>query len=163
MRGIVKGIAGVAGVGIAAFAGTSAIDDNTTRNEAGEIIESGGLGAFQMRIGDCFNDPTDLEAELVASVEGVPCTGPHDNEVFTEFDVSYPSFPGDQALYDDAWVDCVNDFEAYVGVPYSDSVLDVAAFTPSSESWAQDDREVTCFVYHWQGQKLTVSTRASGL
>ncbi len=163
MKGIVRAAAGAVGIGVAAFAGTGAFDDNTTRDEAGAIVEAGGLGAFQMQVGDCFNDPEDLTAELVASVEGVPCHEPHDNEVFAEFDVSYAVFPGQDEVYDDALWRCLDHFEAYVGNDYESSSLALSALTPSDGSWVEGDREVTCFVYDGMLKKLTGTARGSGL
>ncbi len=163
MRGIVRAAAGAVGIGVAAFAGTGAFDDNTTRDESGAIVESGGLGAFQMQVGDCFNDPEDLTAELIASVEGVPCHQPHDNEVFAEFDVTYSTFPGQDEVYTDAWWRCYDHFERWVGNDWESSSLEISALTPSDASWAEGDREITCFVYDATLQKLTGTTRGSGL
>jgi len=118
VKAIAKGIAGVAGLGVAAFAGTTALEDNTTRNDDGAITESGGLGAFQMRVGDCFNHAPAEDDEFVASVEGVPCNTPHDNEVFAEFDVAPAAvFPGQDAIYEEAWLGCLDRFEEWVRDP----------------------------------------------
>lgn len=164
MQAIAKGIVGVAGLGIAAFAGTTALEDNTTRNDDGEIVESGGLGAFQMQVGDCFNRSVDEDAELVASVEGMPCSVPHDNEVFAEFDVTPAAiYPGEDPIYEEAWFACQARFEDWVGRPYEESILEINVFTPSAGSWAEGDREATCFVFDLNGQKLSISTKASGL
>ena len=160
MRAVVKGIAGVAGIGVAAFAGTSAVDDNTTRNDQGTIVESGGLGAFQIRVGDCFNDP-DPDAEYVASVEGVPCSVPHDAEVFAEFDAPNATFPGEDELFEQSWWDCLARFEGYVGLAYENSVLDVSAFTQTEAGWDAGEREISCIVFDSRGNKLTASTRGA--
>lgn len=163
MKAIVKAVGGVVGVGVAAFAGTSAVDDNTTRDEAGAIVESGGLGAHQMQVGDCFIDP-DPNAELVQSVEGVPCTTPHDGEVFAEYEFGGPStpYPGEEALYEQAWWDCLDRFEAWVGAPYEESVLGISTFTQTQEGWDMGLREITCIVYDYRGHKLSVSTKGRG-
>ena len=162
MRGMIRAAAGLVVGGVAVFAGTQATQDNTVRDDTGAIVESGGLGAFAMQVGDCFNDPG-ADATQVQSVEGVPCGEPHDNEVFAEFDVEHASFPGEQEVFEEGWERCLTYFDAYVGTPYEDSILDIGAFSPSVGSWAEGDREITCYVYHLQGQKLTVTARGSGL
>ena len=53
-------------------------------------FNGGNVDAFQMRVGDCFDDTAELgmdEAGEVSSLPGVPCADPHDNEVFAVFDV----------------------------------------------------------------------------
>lgn len=161
MKGLIRGAAGALGIGVAAIAGTGAFDDNTTRDETGAIVEAGGLGAFQMQIGDCFNDPDDA-SELVASVAAVPCSELHDNEVFAEFDVTVTTWPGPDAIYEEAWLGCYDRFPAYVGTEWERSALDLTAFTPSKGSWAEGDREVTCFLYDGELRKLAGSMRNSG-
>lgn len=158
--GVGRLAAGAVGVGIAVFAGAGAIDDDTTRDDSGAIVESGGLGAFVMQVGDCFNEP---EEELVVSVEGVPCSQAHDGEVFYEFDLTgWTEFPGYDVFAQDAWDGCFNRFEGYVGNDYQSSSLDVANLTPSQESWAEGDRTVTCFLVSYYGEDLVGSAYASG-
>lgn len=77
-----KRIVGAAILAVAAFGGAGALDDNTVRDDSGAIVEGGGLGAFAVQIGDCFNVP---EEELVMSLEAVPCGDPHDAEAYDSF------------------------------------------------------------------------------
>ena len=160
MKAVGRLAAGAVGLGVAAFAGTGAFSDDTTRDDAGAIVESGGLGAYVMQIGDCFNDP---DAELIESVEGIPCDQPHDNEVYAEFDYPADEWPGEEQLFQDAWYRCLDRFEGYVGRDYETSALDIWLFGPVEEGWAEGDRLITCFVFDYYGEKLTVSARNSGL
>ncbi|MDA3040977.1 MAG: hypothetical protein O3C27_15900 [Actinomycetota bacterium] len=82
--------------GIAVFGGANAFDANTTRDESGEIVEAGGLGVFAMEVGDCFQVPIE---DLVQSVEAVPCTEPHDAQVYAKFDMPDGPYPGEPAIY----------------------------------------------------------------
>ena len=52
---MIKKIAAAATAGTIAWAGISGID-NTTRDEVGQIVQSGDLGAFVTKVGDCIND-----------------------------------------------------------------------------------------------------------
>jgi hypothetical protein len=137
------------------------------RDASGTIVEEGNLGAFTIRLGDCFNNTSAFatdEAGEVSSLPGVPCADPHDNEVYAVFDVDYTEFPGDEQMAEDAFEACFARFEPFVGLEYESSTLDIAALYPSTESWSlQDDREVVCAVYDMNGGKLTGSAKGSSI
>jgi hypothetical protein len=154
--GLGRWIAGatVAG-GVAVFAGTGAFDDGTTRNDAGQIEEAGGLGAFVLRVGDCVQLPDEME---VVSVEGVPCSTPHDAEVYARFDLpELDSFDADEvgALSDEG---CFDRWSDAIGTVYEDDPdLDYTLLEPTAESWTEGDREVSCLVTSVDGDPLTGS------
>lgn len=153
----------VIGLGVVAYnVGTQA-----DRDAAGNIVDGGNVDAFTIRLGDCFNDTSALgteEAGEVSSLPGVPCSEPHDNEVYAVFDVRFDSFPGDEQMADEAFTECLDRFEDFVGTDYELSTLDVTALYPSSQSWSlQDDREVVCAVYDVNGGKLTGSAKDSAI
>ncbi|HLF40659.1 MAG TPA: septum formation family protein [Acidimicrobiia bacterium] len=154
-----KIVGGLAAGGIAIFAGTSATEDKTTRDQAGAITEAGGLGAFAVRIGDCLQLP---DGTQVVSVEGVPCAEPHDGQVYAEFAVSpAPSFPGDAAMQSQSEQGCIDRWPAAFGVTYeNDAAHELYYMSPSAESWATDDREVTCVVTTADGSPLVGSKLA---
>src|SRR5687768_3961131 len=102
-------IGGLVGGGVAIFAGANAVDDNTTRNDSGEIVGGGGLGVLAMNVGDCIQLP---DAELVQSVEGVPCVEPHDAQVYAEFDLPDGPFPGDAAIDEQGARGCYDRWQA---------------------------------------------------
>jgi len=125
------------------------------RDSTGAIVSAGNVDAFQMRVGDCFDDGSTFGDDSVNSVPGVPCTDPHDNEVYAVFDVAADSFPGD-AMAEMAHDGCVERFEAFVGKDYESSALEIATLYPTRESWhGQNDREVICAVYDIELSKLT--------
>lgn len=125
------------------------------RDSTGAIVAAGSVDAFQMRVGDCFDDGSTFSSEEVDSVPGVPCSQPHDNEVYAVFDVSATTFPGDK-MADVAHEGCLERFEAFVGKDYESSSLDIASIYPTSDSWhGHNDREVVCAVYDVEAKKLT--------
>ena len=129
------------------------------RDETGAIVAEGSVDAFQMRVGDCFDDGSAFASEEVASVPGVPCSKPHDNEVYAVFDVTSTSFPGD-AMAEMAHEGCLARFESFVGKDYESSSLDIATLYPSRESWnGKADREVVCAVYDIDAKKLAGSVK----
>lgn len=156
-----RAIAGVVVVAAAAFGGAGIFDDNTVRDESGAIIESGGLGALSIQIGDCVNLP---DSDYVESLEALPCTAAHDAEAFEAFDMSDGDFPGDEAVQDAAIAGCYDAFEPFVGVAYEDSVLGMYWLYPTPETWDEyDDREILCMVTDYDGSKLTGSMRGAGI
>jgi hypothetical protein len=119
-----------------------------------------GMGVFSLfdsskpvediEIGDCLDTPED---DIFNSVETIDCNEAHDLEVYAMVDMGrlgsefsvVADYPGDFVLYDAALDECLNEFDAYVGVDYANSVLYVDAFTPTVEGWEEfDDREIQC-------------------
>lgn len=137
------------------------------RDASGIVVTEGTINAFEMRIGDCFNDDpdeSDEETVEVFGVAGVPCNEPHDNEVFAIFDTTEAEFPGSEAMSELAYAGCIDRFEAFVGRDYETSQLDVYPMYPTIESWNQrNDREVVCALYDLDLAKLTGSMRGSGI
>jgi putative regulator of septum formation len=132
------------------------------RDATGAIVAEGSVDAFQVRVGDCFDDAA-LDGDEVNSVAGVPCSKPHDNEVYAVFDVAEQSFPG-EALAGIAHEGCLERFEGFVGNDYESSSLDIATMYPSRESWQQQsDREVICAVYDLEEKKLTGTAKGTRL
>ena len=133
------------------------------RDATGAIVDAGSVDAFQVRVGDCFDDGSAFEGDEVNSVAGVPCSKPHDNEVYAVFDVAEQSFPG-EALAGMVHEGCLERFEGFVGKDYDSSSLDIATMYPSRESWQQqNDREVICAVYDVEAKKLTGSMKGTRL
>lgn len=136
------------------------------RDDNGNIVSEGQINAFNIRIGDCFNDaasaPTGEDYEL-SNVAGIPCAEPHDNEVYAVFDVSVASFPGEDQMSELAFDSCLKRFEPFVGKDYQSSALDIMTMYPTQGSWAQADREVICAVYDMTLAKLEGSVEGSAL
>ncbi|MFI5683826.1 DUF4190 domain-containing protein [Streptomyces sp. NPDC051636] len=111
--------------------------------------------------GECFNAPGgSLEGETY-DVDKVPCAGEHDGEVFASFELTGGPYPGDSAVTDRADERCYNLQDSYAmdGWAVPDDV-DVYYLTPTRDSWAAGDREVTCvFGNTDEGAGLTGSLR----
>lgn len=120
--------------------------------------------AFELKAGDCLNDPGGL-AESLGEVAVVPCDQPHQTEVFAVFDFEAgpdDAYPGEQRLTQDAQRQCRGErFTDYVGIPKDESELLVLQATPAEETWAQGDREIVCLL-HLGDEELTQSMRGSG-
>jgi hypothetical protein len=137
--------------------------DQADRDDSGDIVTSGDLDVFSLKVGDCTNDPADQYEEELFSVDAVPCSEPHDNEFYAAVNVSYDEFPGDAALSAEAEAICLDSFEAFAGIGYESSVLDVFPMHPTQGSWDEGDREIICAVYHVDLEKLTGSVKGLGI
>jgi hypothetical protein len=135
-----------------------------SRDDEGAIVESGTAAVDDLRVGDCFDDPADLSDEVVevADVDATPCDEPHDNEVFHAFDLPGDELPADEAIEEQVGEECIPAFDAYVGTAYEDSELDLFAIWPTTASWDEGDRAVTCALFAMDGSKLDESVRDSG-
>lgn len=135
---------------------------NADRDSTGAIVDAGDVSAFDIRIGDCFDDAgvfSEGDTE-VSKVPAIPCAEPHDNEVYAVFDVSLSSFPEGDEMSTIAFDSCLERFQPFVGKDYESSSLDIATLYPSRESWdRQDDREVVCVVFDVNAKKLVGSVK----
>ena len=126
----------------------------------GAACDSGRTSVLELGVGDCFNDE-DLEAEVITVVPTVPCSEPHDNEVYFAYEMTEATHPGRQAALDAADRRCFDAFEPFVGKDYFESDLDFFSMVPTQESWDQGDREVLCSIYAVDLSKLTGSMRGA--
>ncbi|MDJ0747876.1 MAG: septum formation family protein [Woeseiaceae bacterium] len=151
------------GLGVVAYNVSTQAD----RDGTGAIVGEGSVNAFTIRIGDCFNDTASIstaEGGEVSSLPAVPCSEPHDNEVYAVFDLGVAEFPEGNAMSTMAFDACRNRFESFVGVDYESSALDILALYPTRESWElQGDREVVCAVFEMNAKKLTGSARNTAI
>jgi hypothetical protein len=132
------------------------------RDSSGAIVGEGNVDAFQIRVGDCFDDSSSFEDEI-SHLPGVPCSEPHDNEAFAVFDLTIAAYPDDERMADLVLESCIERFEAFVGRDYDSSSLDITTLYPSIESWQQNDREVVCAVYDMNANKLVGGVKGLGL
>ena len=142
---------------IAIVAAAVGITSAATRNDDGVITGAGTVDAFEVRVGDCFDDEA-FESTEISDVPGIPCTEPHDNEVYAAFDLSGDKWLGDDRVQELAYQGCFDRFQQAIGKSYEESVYDFAPIYPSEGSWSRvNDREVLCVGYHMEFEKLTGS------
>jgi hypothetical protein len=124
---------------------------------------------FELHPGQCLVPPKANPNFQVSTVEVVPCTEPHTEEVYCvlPYAVTLPQspprcparpprfagrlvadYPGMQALEAFANAVCLDEFEPYVGTSYHKSSLYYTFLYPSPRSWdsPRRDRMVTCIV-----------------
>jgi hypothetical protein len=111
--------------------------------------------------GECFDAPGGRLSGETYGVDKVPCAGEHDGEVFASFELTGDGYPGDDTVTDTADARCWSLKDSYAmdgwAVPGD---VDVYYLTPTGDSWALGDREVTCvFGSTTEGGDLTGSLR----
>jgi hypothetical protein len=147
----------LAAIGFVIYGAATDVD----RDSSGAIVSGGNVDAFNVHVGDCFNDLSSYDQ--VASVPGVPCSDLHDNETFAVFDVSFNNYPADGNMDELAYDACMAQFVSFVGRDYETSSLEISTMYPSPESWAENDREVVCAVYDVNDNQLIGSAAGRGL
>lgn len=154
------GVVVAIGLGVSFFIGL----DDASRSDTGEIVEAGDLDVMTIQEGDCFDDPA--ATDVVFSLDAIPCSQPHDNEVFAVQSVVgvWTAYPGQDSIDAYAYEQCSGSvFDDFVGTPYFDSILEVFTLTPTPESWAEGDREIVCALYRLDFEKMTGTARNSGI
>lgn len=114
-----------------------------------------------LEVGDCWDDPEGGYGDYVETVAQVPCSEPHDNEVYYVFDLPDGPYPGDVEMAAAANQGCQEAFDSFVGIPYEESSLDFIWFAPFGEmEWEKyGDREVQCSVFDMTTDQLTGSAQ----
>ena len=136
-------------------------DDGPARDAEGNITETGDVSVFSLQTGDCFDDPAAQQTQ-VDQVTVVPCSQPHDNEIFYSFDLPDGDFPGQDSISTASATECLGDrFTTYVGITYDESALDVFPVTPTAASWAEGDRTVYCAAFNLDLAKLSGSVEGT--
>jgi DNA-binding beta-propeller fold protein YncE len=172
--------AAVVGLGIAAIAifalfvllvdlfGPWIVDD-VVRDPDGAIVEAGVLDQGvqdEIRVGDCLVEQVPwMTRWIVAWMEdwwgdpivGVPCSEPHDLEVFAVAalpdGLEVPA-PGDEIIEADAEALCDARFAEYVGGGIASSELTYVFWSPTVGSWDDGDRRVECWLTSSDGSQL---------
>ncbi len=154
-------------VAVAALSGCAALGGDVASRvvEGGDGRPSPGgqavreVDAAAVRVGDCLLEPIPQTDDEIESLMTISCLERHAEEVYAAVRLTGDEFPGVDTVGVSASTECMERFEEYVGLPYSESVLEFGFLTPTEESWDLGDRFVQCTVYHPDGERLTGSVR----
>lgn len=121
------------------------------------------VSAFDLEAGDCYSESSsDEELETVMVVD---CNDPH---VFETYHVlnheagAAGAYPGHDQIDEYAERACESEFEDFVGRDYRTSIWYINWVTPSADSWAEGDREITCTLATEDYEQVTGSAAGSG-
>ncbi|WP_341941996.1 septum formation family protein [Microbacterium sp. LWH10-1.2] len=127
-------------------------------DKTGQVTESSNIGIFALKVGDCM---LSAPSGLLEDVDVVPCTEPHDEEVYHEFKMEDGEYSA-EAIDDASVKNCTGDaFTSFVGVAWDATTLDVYPITPTQQTWDQmNDRVVQCVISDPAGQ-ISVSLKGA--
>jgi len=111
---------------------------------ASDTVDPGETTVFEVAVGDCLNDAA--QTGDVSAVPIVPCSEPHDSEIYAVIVMTDGEYPGDQPVVQQADDGCRAEFTAYIGVPAAQSRYMFNALYPTEDSWTGGDREILCRV-----------------
>ena len=162
MRNLVAAVAALCLLGVTS--GCSLLGfGGSPRDPDGEVTASQNVDAFSLRVGDCIIS-SELD-ENFSEVPVVPCTQPHDAEIYYLFDMPGDTFD-EEAATEAAREVCPEMIEEYVGPNWAyiaSEGLGAAWFLPTDDTWKRGDREVDCVAYTVSGEnELTSSVKDMG-
>jgi hypothetical protein len=126
---------------------TRGVPADVKRDANGVITRGGTLSLLQLRVGDCVDDLGD-DAEVLA-LPMVPCTAPHQAEVYAIATLPDGAFPGDNGVETlsgdlcERELDQLEDLDPEV---LDDPGIGLTWFQPRREDWERGDRKVACLV-----------------
>lgn len=120
-----------------------AVNSQPDRDSSGHVVKGGHVLVGSIRIGDCLAKEPSSSVQI--TVKLTPCSGPHREEAYANFDLPDGDFPGQAEVDRLADAGCFERFEKYVGVPLDESELQVVYMRPYEDSW-DVDKGVTCMV-----------------
>lgn len=101
---------------------------------------------LELTIGDCVIDgAAPLSADL-AELPTVPCSEPHDSELYAIVSAEDGSYPGVDDLVTQGQAKCQALFDDFIGLDFRSSLLDFHFYYPTPSSWVQGDRSIFCMV-----------------
>lgn len=119
-------------------------DPKPTDNSESEQAQSESV--FEVNLGDCLM-LGDTPTGEVKDLNKVDCDKPHNAEIYAQKDMADGTFPGTEAVVEEAKNYCAQEFGPFVGIPGSDSKLEGQFIHPTQESWDQEsDRRIQCVV-----------------
>ena len=128
-------------------------DDTGEAAQDPSEIEGAEMVSFdELAVGDCIPlMEYDEEETEVFELPVVPCDLPHTDEVYYMYDLPDGEYPGDDEIYELTWEGCRAQFEAFVGLSYEESELDIYPYSPTQGSWNRwKDRTVHCVVFSYE-------------
>jgi hypothetical protein len=89
----------------------------------------------------------------------VPCTQPHEGEVFAVFDLPAGDYPGSAAVDDQVSRECNDRLTAYSPSAGSDPDIGLFSVYPLQQNWNRGDRQVVCLATASSGSTTTGSIK----
>jgi putative regulator of septum formation len=118
------------------------------------------ISAKDLEVGDCVADAMAATGD-VKTFDEVDCDDPHDGEVFTIIKLEGDRYPGLKAVAGKGQRGCRARLRRQATAKaYRDRQLGYKFVYPTTQSWAQDDREVTCLATFKKPRTTKLAQRA---
>ncbi|MGW2514292.1 septum formation family protein [Streptomyces scopuliridis] len=140
-----RGISAVAALLAIGAVGCSGVSDAVDSAKDGAKTVARQRSVFSLDIGDCYNPSARAEGTAYA-VEIVPCDEAHEGQVVGEFAIDKSKeYPGDDGVATIADNRCPVEAQKYATDTWAlPKGVALFHYTPTKESWATGDREVSC-------------------
>jgi hypothetical protein len=145
-------------VAVIVAAAALTISSATRSPSSGRITHRGSLDVFSLRAGDCFDNPAN--PGHITSVTAIPCTQPHDSQVYASFTLPGSAYPGESKLTALSSAGC-RAREGSIDPAKASSDLSLRFIQPTQNSWGHGDRTVSCIIVDTKGT-LTSSVLKRG-
>lgn len=129
-------------VGLIAFTGADTED-------SGDVAGARDLPVEELRLGDCLDDVR--ESSRVFTVSVVPCSEPHEGQVYAVSDLPDAPWPGEEEVLVLSEERCLDQLERDFPETYDDLSVEVFFFHPTRGSWRFGDRQVLCVAQYLDG------------
>jgi uncharacterized protein DUF4190/putative regulator of septum formation len=115
----------------------------------------GSVNVFHLQPGQCFHNPAAGQTAFgVTQVSVVPCTVPHDAQVFAVFRARGTAFPGQAGLRHQAAVGCRSRLAGNVDKTKIRRGMSLRFLFPAAGSWGSGQRRITCFILNTRQQMI---------
>lgn len=153
ITGVVVGVLNVVAVlAVIVWGITTELRGDGLRDESGEVTSAGAVPVEELTRGDCVNGLND-DGEYIGELPAVPCTEPHEGEVFAILELPDGEWPGEEAILDQAARACTDRLAFYSADVYEDESIYVLPLSPTARGWWLDDRAVICIAYFLDGAR----------
>jgi Septum formation/Domain of unknown function (DUF4190) len=129
------------------FVAVGAVSNGTATRQSstGPITHRGDLSVFALATGDCFDNPAGTRD--IDSVTAIPCTQPHDSQVFAKFHLhgDNAAYPAPDALSKMADAGC-NSRTGSIDKPKTTAGMTIRVLFPAQDAWAGGQRTVSCLI-----------------
>lgn len=140
-RGLIIGIVvAVVAIGLAVAAFFLFFSDSTPEALEPDVSSSTSASVSQLVVGNCLEDVSGSGS--VGEVDVVPCSDDHGAQVVGSTTFTDGDFPSQDTLVTQTTAICSPDLVTSGDVPADD--LSLVVWTPSEDSWADDDRTGLC-------------------
>lgn len=125
------------------------------------------VAELQLAKGDCIASLEELsaipegETGEVGALPTVDCSEEHEAEVYYAADSTAAEYSA--TILEDAEALCMEEFAAFVGLPYDESRLYMFQTAPTQATWDAGDRQIVCLVAGDEGEMFTATLEDSRL